>query len=244
MPITNADRILFFAISILFLIIYYFYARTKEAPLFDVNMFKIKEFTIGIVGNIFSRLGGGAVPFLVPLMLQVGLGKSPFETGMIMLVMGVMIVFAKFFAPFLIKIMGYRMYLILSTVFLTIVTAVFFWIDKTTPDYWIYILIAFVGILNSLQFSGLTALTLIELPPEHLSGGNSLLSVVMQVAYSIGVGVGGFSLAMFAGILDISDKANYLPVFHYTYLLIAALTFVPVVFYCFLPRRVPIPKPI
>ncbi len=232
-----AERIAFIVLSVILVFIYYFYAKNKENPLFKIEIFKIPEFAIGIVGNVFSRLGGGAIPFLIPLMLQVGMDYTPFWTGVVMLVMGVMVVVGKFFAPTLIKRFGYRHFLMTTTTILTFFTFAFFWIEKTTPEYMIYILIALFGILNSLQFSGLTALTLIDLPPEHLSGGNGLLSVVMQVAFSIGIGVGGFLLAIFSEMFHVTkESGDVMPVFHYAYVVIAILTFVPVIFYYFLPH--------
>ncbi len=238
LPVTPDLRIILFALSIFIVFVYYLYARHKDTPLFGINIFKIKEFSIGIIGNIFSRLGGGAIPFLVPLMLQLGLGFSPSKTGFYMLIMGLMVVFGKFLAPTIMRILGYKYALITITALLFIFTLVFFYIEVDTPEYIIIILISIFGILNSLQFSALTALTLIDLPPEHLSQGNSIMSVVMQISYSIGIGIGGFSLAIFSKYLDLSSGINYLPAFHDAFLVIASLTILPVMFYFFLPAKV------
>ncbi len=235
---SGEERLLLLIGSVFSLIVYYFYARNKKAPLFNVKMFKISAYTIGILGNIFSRLGGGAIPFLLPLMLQVGIGYSPSFSGFVMLAMGVMIVLGKVFAPYMIKHMGYKSYLIVTTILLFISSLSFYFLGKETPEYIIFVFASVFGIAITLQFSGLTALSLIALPKEYLSGGNGLLSVVMQIAFSIGIAISGFCLAYFG----VKFESDILPAFHHTYIVIAVIMLVPVFFYVLLPGKGKIAK--
>ncbi len=70
--------------SIGLLLLYILHARRTPNPLISLDLFKTRTFSIGIVGNIATRLGTGCVPFLMPLMLQVGFGYQAFIAGCMM----------------------------------------------------------------------------------------------------------------------------------------------------------------
>ena len=91
-------------------------------------------------------------------------------------------------------------------------------IDASTPYVYILILFFFAGIFNSLQFTGMNTLTLVDLPDEHAAGGNSLLSAVMQLSIGLGVALAAAFLAVFT-----SAGKGALNALHYTFLALAAL---------------------
>lgn len=68
---------------------YWFHAARTPQPLFSLNLFKIGTYNIGLLGNLFARIGSSSMPFLLPLLLQVGLGYSPSYAGMMMIPMAV-----------------------------------------------------------------------------------------------------------------------------------------------------------
>jgi len=63
---------------------YWIHAARTDQPLFSLKLFQIPTFSVGILGNLFARLGSGAMPFLTPLFLQVGLGYAPTQAGLTM----------------------------------------------------------------------------------------------------------------------------------------------------------------
>ncbi|KPY19974.1 Major facilitator transporter [Pseudomonas coronafaciens pv. porri] len=87
---------------------YWLRAGHIESPLFAPSLFRTRTFAVGIMGNLFARLGSGALPFLVPLLLQVALGYSPSQAGMSMLPLAAAGMFAKTVARWLIEHLGYR----------------------------------------------------------------------------------------------------------------------------------------
>ena len=97
---------------------YWMHAARVERALFSLKLFEIPTFSVGIVGNLFSRLGSGAMPFLTPLFLQVGLGYSPSAAGLTMvpIVLGAMMI--KFLAVPMIERFGYRRVLSSNTLLL------------------------------------------------------------------------------------------------------------------------------
>lgn len=176
---------------------YWLRASRVDAPLFSPRLFSIPTFTLGLAGNLFSRLGSGAMPFLTPLFLQVGLGYSPTRAGMSMIptVLGAML--SKTVAATTIESFGHRSVLIVNTLLLGALIAAFGLIDSSSPSYWILIHLALFGLVNSLQFTAMNTLALGDLDQETASSGNSLLSVVMQLSMSLGVTAAGALLQVF-----------------------------------------------
>lgn len=178
---------------------YWLHAARTERPLFDLAMFRIPTFTIGLAGNLFARLGSGAMPFLMPLYLQVALGKSPAVAGMSLIPTAVGAMLCKLFAEPLIRRLGYRRVLVTNTLLLGTMIASFSLTGATTPHVLLLVMLAVFGVVNSLQFTAMNTLTLGDLDPASASGGNSLLSVVMQLAMSLGVAAAAAVLIAFGG---------------------------------------------
>ncbi|MGE6108306.1 multidrug transporter subunit MdtD [Aeromonas sobria] len=198
---------------------YWLYAANAERPLFSLALFQTKTFAIGVWGNLFARLGSGAMPFLTPLFLQLGLGYSPSAAGMTMIptVLGAML--TKTLVNRLIPRIGYRRILVGNTLLLGALIASFALIDNDLP-YWALLgWLGVFGAINSLQFSAMNTLTLQDLSAEHASSGNGLLSVVMQLSMSLGVAIAASLLGLFAA----SSSEQWLHGFHLTYFCIGLM---------------------
>lgn len=203
---------------------YWLHAARTERPLFSLTLFQIPTFSIGLLGNLFARLGSGAMPFLTPLFLQVALGYSPSRAGLTMVptVLGAMLM--KLFAEPLIRRFGYRWVLVVNTLLLGAFIAGFALMDRATPQAVILIYLGGFGAVNSLQFTAMNTLTLGDLDDARASGGNSLLSVVMQLSTSLGVAAAGALLAAFAVPVSAAGGAGLVQTFHATYLCVGALS--------------------
>ena len=208
---------------------YWAHAARTDKPLFSLSLFQIPTFSVGVLGNLFSRLGSGAMPFLTPLFLQVGLGYSPSRAGLTMvpIVLGAMLI--KFFAEPVIKRFGYRRVLVVNTLLVGGFIAGFALVDASTPHAVILGYLALFGVVNSMQFTAMNTLTLGDLDDARASGGNSLLSVVMQLSMSLGVAAAGALLAAFASpiVIPIASSVgptNVIHTFHATYLCMGALS--------------------
>jgi EmrB/QacA subfamily drug resistance transporter len=201
---------------------YWVHAARAERPLFSLALFKIPTFSVGILGNLFARLGSGSMPFLTPLFLQVGLGYSPSVAGLTMVptVIGAMMI--KFVAERVINRFGYRRVLVVNTLLLGTLIAGFAFVDRATPHVAILMYLAMFGICNSMQFTAMNTLTLGDLDDARASGGNSLLSVVMQLSMSLGVAAAGALLAAFA--VRPPAGPDLMHTFHATYLCMGALS--------------------
>jgi MFS family permease len=190
-----------------------------------LRLFRTPTFAVGILGNLFARLGSGAMPFLVPLFLQVGLGYSAAVAGMTMIPMAAAAIAAKAVGTSLIARFGYRRVLLVNTALLGLSMMAFALIDPARPVALLYALLVVFGAINSLQFTAMNTLTLIDLAPEQAGSGNGLLSVVQQLAMSLGVAVAAALLGGFTSQHGgMPEAGTTLAAFHATFLCVGTLT--------------------
>ncbi len=203
---------------------YWVHAARTEAALFSLRLFQIPTFAVGILGNLFSRLGSGAMPFLTPLFLQIALGYAPTRAGlsMVPVVLGAMMI--KFLAVPTIERYGYQRVLTVNTLLLGCMIASFGLVSRSTPAWLILLQLAFFGVVNSMQFTAMNTLTLGDLDDTRASAGNSLLSVVMQLSMSLGVAAAGALLAAFGGTPPTSSVEGLMHMFHATYVCVGLLS--------------------
>ncbi|MBM7062300.1 multidrug transporter subunit MdtD [Pseudomonas sp. UL073] len=202
---------------------YWLRAGRLEQPLFAPRLFHTRTFAVGILGNLFARLGSGALPFLVPLLLQVALGYSPATAGMSMIPLAISAMVAKGLARRLIERFGYRAVLTGNTLALGVGLCSLALIDPQHP-YWLLLLqLAVLGGINSLQFTAMNTVTLIDLDDRSASSGNSLLSVVAQLSLSLGVACAAALLGGFTASIG-QEVDSVLGAFQATFLCVGLLT--------------------
>ena len=227
-----------FLFAVILILLYCVRSVNKKDALFDMKMFGNKSFTIGIAGNFFARLAGGAMPFLSPLFLQTALNFSPLKAGITLLPMGLAAIFAKSLVTPVIKKLGYRKFLTANTIALGIFMASIVFVNGSTPYGVILFLFALFGMANSFQFTAVNTLSLIDLPDSMISGGNGILSVVMQVSMAMGVALAAFLLDKTAG-LEIARNAaeqKLIFTFHSTYIIISIISVLSVLIFIFIPK--------
>lgn len=222
--ISTASSVLLLVAGLAAMCGYWLHAARTPQPLFGLGLFRIPTFAVGIAGNLFSRLGSGAMPFLTPLFLQVGLGYSPSAAGLSMVptVAGAMV--AKRFAERLIGAFGYRRVLVANTLLLGLMIGSFSLVGRQTPHALILVQLALFGVVNSLQFTAMNTLSLGDLDDAHASSGNSLLSVVMQLSMSLGVAAAASLLLAFHPAATAGASDALLTGFHRTYLCVGVMS--------------------
>lgn len=176
---------------------YWLHARRSSNALFKPRLFKTRNFTIGILGNLVSRLGGSSMPYLMPLFFQLVLGYSAFRSGLSLLPLALGSIVIKFAVPPLLHRLGYRNIMVVNTLVIGILIGSFALISPDTPDAVLLGILVCLGMANSIQFTCMNTLTLVDLPPKDASSGNALLSVVMQLSISLSVGFAALLLELF-----------------------------------------------
>jgi EmrB/QacA subfamily drug resistance transporter len=203
---------------------YGLHATRVPQPIFPLDLFKIHTFSVGLLGNLFARIGAGAMPYLIPLLLQVSLGYSAFEAGLLMLPVAAAGMLSKRLVTTLIVSHGYRRVLLVNTVLVGLAMASFSLTSAHQPLWLRLVQLALFGAVNSIQFTAMNTLTLKDLGTGGASSGNSLFSLVQMLSMSLGVTIAGAVLATFTGILPRVTATNSLPAFHATFLCVGIIT--------------------
>ncbi|WP_313383820.1 multidrug transporter subunit MdtD [Chishuiella sp.] len=210
-------------ISIFLIALYIYHARKKQHPLIDLNLFKIRTLKIGIIGNLITRLGIGGMPFLTPLLLQVGYGHSAVVAGLMMIPAAISNMLAKSFAVPIVSKFGYRKTLIWNTIVLGLVICMFYLMRADTSIYYIIPLMILNGFFSSIQFTAMNTLSLADLDERTSSEGNSLLSVTQQLSLTFGISVAALILGVFRQ-MDSINNGEQIEAFRYAFLTMGILT--------------------
>ena len=216
---------------------YWLRAGRIDAPLFSPKLFHTRSFAVGIFGNLFARLGGGALPFLLPLLLQVALGYSPAQAGMSMIPLALGAMAVKSMAKPIIDRLGYRRLLIGNTLLLGGLIASLATIDTQTPTWLLLVHLGLIGMVNSMQFTAMNTVTLVGLSHADASSGNSLLSVVVQLSMSLGVATAGALLGGFT--VDDAQGSEVLRAFQLTFLCVGGMAMLAAALFLQLEHRDP-----
>ncbi len=219
----HATVLILLIFGLVSLVAYWLRAAQQPDPLFPPKIFETATFSIGLLGNLFARLGSASMPFLVPLLLQVSLGYTPFHAGMMMLSTSAAAIASKQLVTPLITRVGYRKMLVVNTVLVGLAMASFALISGQEPLWLMILQLGFFGSVNSLQFTAMNTVTLKDLEGTEASSGNSLLSMVQMLSMSLGVAAAGGLLTTFVDSLG-RGSGRELLAFHYTFICVGLMT--------------------
>ena len=190
-------------ISAALLATYGLHTMRTPHPLLRLGLVRIRSFRVAVFGNLFTRLGIGGIPFLMPLLYQVGLGYTPVQSGLLMMPPALAAMTLKLTMPHILKRFGYRSVLIANTIALGLTIFLFAIIDVATPV-WVIVLVAFAyGFLTSLQYTSMNTLVYADVNERQASGASTIASTVQQMAVSFGVAAASLAAALF-----IPDRLN------------------------------------
>ena len=160
-------------------------------------LFRIRTFRSAVSGSFFTRIGLGGIPFLLPLLYQVGLGYSPVQSGLLIMPQAIAAMSLKMTMPRIIARLGYRAVLISNTAILGVLIWLFATIGIGTPV-WMIVAQAFCyGFFSSLQYTSMNTLVYADVPLEQTSGASSIASTMQQMSMSFGVATASLLTAVF-----------------------------------------------
>ncbi len=166
-------------------------------PLLRLSLLRIRSFRVAVSGNLFTRLGIGGIPFLLPLLYQIGLGFTPIQSGLLIMPQAFAAMSLKLTMPHILKKFGYRWVLIANTVLLGVMIFLFSTIDAVTPV-WMIVAMAFIyGFLTSLQYTSMNTLAYADVTEREASGASTIASTIQQMAVSFGVAAASLAAALF-----------------------------------------------
>jgi EmrB/QacA subfamily drug resistance transporter len=211
---------------------YVVHARRTPDPLLDPKLFANQTFRAAIIGSNLFRIGAGAVPFLLPLMLQIGFGLTPFQSGMVTFVSAGGAIVMKFTVKRILRAGGFRMVLIGAAGGAAISIAVNGLYTPATPLALIMVLLFASGLVRSLFFTSANALTFAEVSDAEAPQATAVTSAMQQVSIAVGVALAG-------GVLDLvtvlSDGALELPAFHMAFFTVSAISALAIIPFLSLP---------
>ncbi|MCL2656709.1 MAG: multidrug transporter subunit MdtD [Betaproteobacteria bacterium] len=205
---------------------YWLHAMRTAVPLFNPRLFHTNSFSVGIIGNLFARLSIGGIPFLMPQLLQVGLGISATNSGLMLVPVAIASILSKPLIEPAVQRFGYRRMLTVNTALVGCSIMGLATIGPNTPLWLILFQLFVMGGINGMQFSLMNTLTLKDLNHTDASAGNSLLSVIQQLSMSLGVGTAAMLLSAFLTTVDRSGADGDAAVFHPTYFFLGLLALV------------------
>jgi EmrB/QacA subfamily drug resistance transporter len=177
------------AIGVLSLAAYIWHAHGKPDAILDLKLLRIPTFFAGAVGGFIFRIGIGAMPFLLPLLLQVGFGLTPFASGSLTFATAAGALIMKFTASKALRWLGFRQTLIVNCLISGAFLAACALFTSSTPHWLLLLVLLAGGFFRSLQFTALNAISYADVDSPQMSRATSFASVSQQMSGAVGVAV-------------------------------------------------------
>jgi EmrB/QacA subfamily drug resistance transporter len=180
--------------------LYLRHARLVDHPIIDLALMRIPTYAVTTIGGFIFRMGLGALPFLMPLMLQVGFGLDALSSGLITFASAAGAMSNKLLVSPIIRTFGFRRVLIGNTIVSSAFLFSYSFFRPTTPHVVIFLALLAGGFFRSLQMTSINTLSYADVPAGMLSRATSLTSMMQQLSQSIGVGSGALLLYVMLGV--------------------------------------------
>ncbi|MGJ0508380.1 MAG: MFS transporter [Methylocystis sp.] len=213
-----------FAVALALLGAYWLHARRIPFPLLRLSLFRARTFRVSVIGGFITRLGVGGLPFLTPLLFQVGLGMPAWQSGLLMMptaaaAMGMKVISARILARF-----GYKRVLIANTVMIGAAICLYSLITSATPYVFLIGTGLALGFFNSLQFTSVNSMAYADIEPADSSMAATIASSFQQISMSFGLAVGSLVAAWFLDGAPQTDRTAVIHALHDAYLTLGGLT--------------------
>jgi EmrB/QacA subfamily drug resistance transporter len=173
---------------------YVVHARRRTHALLDLGLFELATYRAGVVGGSLFRIGVGASPFLLPLMLQLGFGLSPVRSGLLTFVSAMSAMFMKTLAARILNRLGFRRVLVVNGLVASALLCACGLFRPETSHVVIVATLLVSGFFRSLQFTSLNAISYAEVDSKRLGQATSLAGMMQQLSLSLGIAIAGYLL--------------------------------------------------
>lgn len=226
-----------FALSMALLAGYALHASKQAFPLLDLGLFRIRTFRVSILGGFNTRLGVGAMPFLLPLLYQLGLGLPAWYSGLLMMPSAMAAMGMKMIATRVLARFGYKKILMANTVMIGCTISMFAMIGPQTPVPAIVALGLCMGFFNSLQFTCMNSMAYADVQQADSSMASTIASSMQQLSMSFGLACGLLVTGWFLGDLPQSDRPAVLSALHHAFITMGVVTIFSALTFATLRRR-------
>lgn len=222
--IDTTSAVLMLLLSLSLLMTYGVHATRTAFPLLRISLFKVRTFRVSVIGGFITRFGVSGMPFLLPLLYQLGLGFPAWKSGLLMMPTAIAAMGMKFMSVRILQRFGYRTVLLANTFFIGAVIGLFSLIEPVTPIIFIIIPSFALGFFNSLQFSSMNTIAYADIEQGASSMASTLASSLQQLSMSFGLAFGSLMTGWFMHDLPQSDHAAVVSALHHAFLCLGGLT--------------------
>jgi EmrB/QacA subfamily drug resistance transporter len=213
-----------FLLSLSLLGAYVWHARQVRYPLLDLSLLRKRTFRVSVAGGFITRLGIGGMPFLLPLLYQLGLGLPPWQSGLLMMPAAAAAMCMKYLSSRILRRWGFRQVLVVNTVLVGIVICSYSFVSPGTPIALIVLLGLAQGLFNSLQFSSINSMAYADIEAFESSMATSIASTLQQLSLSFGLATSSLIAGWYLGTLPQTDQLAVTSALHHTLVTVGILT--------------------
>ncbi|MBJ7311417.1 DHA2 family efflux MFS transporter permease subunit [Rugamonas sp. CCM 8940] len=203
---------------------YVWHANDAQHPLLRLALFRIRTFRVSVSGGFLTRLGVGGLPFLLPLLYQLGLGLPAWQSGLLMMPSAAAAMGMKFIASRLLGKFGYRQVLIVNTVLIGLTISLYSFVQQGTSIYAIVMISLCLGFFNSLQFSSMNSIAYADVDKADSSMASTIASSMQQLSMSFGLACGSLITGWYLADLPQSNRLALTSALHHAFLTLAVIT--------------------
>ncbi len=169
------------------LVLYFLHARKSDKPILDLALMRVNTFRISITTGSIFRIGIGANPFLLPMMMQVGFGYSPFQSGLITCMSSIGALFMRSASKRLLMWLGFRNVLVWNGLISGLMLAGCGLFQPDTPHLIMVAVVFSGGLFRSLQFTSLNAIAFADLESSQMSHATTFQQMSQRLSMSAGI---------------------------------------------------------
>ncbi len=184
--------------------LYWLHARGQTRPLLDFSLMRLPSFAVSVLGGSLFRVGVGATPFLLPLMMQIGFGRTAVQSGMITFAAAAGAVISKPGTSFVLRWLGFRKVLVVNALICAAGLAIYGTFRASWPLWGMYAVLLVTGYLRSLQFTAYNSIAYADVPPARMSAATTLYSAMQQISLTVGIPIS-------AGVLHVARRGHLVP---------------------------------
>ena len=203
---------------------YGFRATRTNFPLLRLKLFAVRTFRASVSGSFFTRLGIGGIPFLFPLLYQVGFGFTPIQSGLLLMPQALAALSLKLTMPSILRRVGFRAVLVSNTVVLGVMIMLFATIGLRTPVWLIVVQVFAYGFFTSLQYTSMNTLVYADISIEDTSSASTIASTMQQMSISFGIACASLATAFFIPDRFRSNPAEMIHGIHRAFLVLGVMT--------------------
>jgi EmrB/QacA subfamily drug resistance transporter len=222
--LTTREILGLLALALVLLTGYGLHATRTRYPMLRLALFRIRTFRAAVSGSFLTRLGIGGIPFLFPLLYQVGLGFTPIQSGLLMMPQAIAAMILKLTMPKILARFGYRTVLVSNTIIIGLLIFLFATIGPGTPVWLIVLEVFCYGFFTSLQYTSMNTLVYADVTEEEASSASSIASTMQQMSISFGVACASLVTAVFLPDRFRSNPAEFIHGIHHAFFVLGAMT--------------------